>query len=99
MVEPDLGLIEGALVGNDPKAKAELIAEKPEDAIGVCVISAMAVVFYGVAALAPRKPLGSVFGIVAISGTLFPFIITAVGMVPILIACCRPEVKRYFGKL
>lgn len=98
MVEPDLGLIEGALVGNDPKAKAELIAEKREDAIGVCAISLVAVVFYGVAAAVPRKPWGWVVGVVAVGGTLLPFIITAAGMVPILVKWGRPEVKRFFGK-
>lgn len=97
-VEPELGLIEGALVRGDPKAKAELIAEKREDAIGVCAISLVAVVFYGVAAAVPRKPWGWVVGVVAVGGTLLPFIITAAGMVPILVKWGRPEVKRFFGK-
>ena len=98
-IEPNWGLIEGALVRNDPAAKAELIAEKRASAIGICAMSGVAVFFYACAAAVPRKPWGWVFGIVAVSGTLLPFIITAFGMVPILIYWGRPEVKRYFGRL
>ena len=44
-----------------------------------------------------RTPDGQfIVGMVAIIGSLFPFFITAAGMIPLLIAWARPETKRYF---
>ena len=95
-IEPDLGLFEGALVRDDPVARAQLIADKRSDAVGVVVIATLAVIFYGFCAAIPRRPWMWVLGIVAIATTIFPFVITAGGAVPLLLQWTRPGVKRYF---
>ena len=96
VVEPDLGLIEGALVKDDPVARAQLIAEKRSDAVGGMVVAAMAMLFYGFSVAAPKRPWMWVLGIIAIATTIFPFVITAGGAVPLLLQWTKPPVKRFF---
>jgi hypothetical protein len=97
-VEPSLGLLTDLTTKNDPKARAQALAESREDAVGVVVIGAIAAVFYAFAAMVPRKPWGWGVGMGAIIASLFPFIITAAGMVPLLIAWTKPETRRCFNK-
>jgi hypothetical protein len=97
VVDPQLGIIEGLLVKDDPAQHAALIEEKRADAIGVVVLSLIGTALYGVAACVPRKRWGWVVGLIAIIGTFLPFLITTAGMIPLLIAWVKPEVKRYFN--
>lgn len=97
-IAPPLGLIEGAVVSGNLDAQARLIAEKRSDSVGVAVLAGLGAGFYLFAALVPRKPWGWVVGVVAISATVLPFIITAAGMVPLLVNWCRPPAKAYFGR-
>jgi len=96
VVDPELGIIEGLLVQDDPAARAALLEEKRGDAIGVVALSAIGVVFYGVAACVPRQPWGWLLGLIAIVGTVFPFLITVAGTIPLLIAWVKPGTKQYF---
>ena len=96
VVEPGLGIIEGLMVKDDPVQRAALIEEKRSDAIGVVVLSLIGMAFYGVAACVPRRPWGWVVGLIAIVGTVFPFLITVAGTIPLLISWLKPETKRYF---
>jgi hypothetical protein len=95
-IEPSLGLIEGVLVKGDPVAQEKLFAEKRSEAVGVLVIATLAMLFYGFCLAAPRRRWMWVLGIVATATTVFPFVITAGGSVPLLIQWTKPEVKRYF---
>ena len=50
--------------------------------------------------VAPRFNFHSawVFAIVVLATTIFPFVITAAGTVPILMQWARRDVKRHFGR-
>ena len=98
IMEPDLGLIEGFVAKRDPEFKAALIAQKREDAEGVIVMCVLLAGFFGIAAAVPRKPWGWVVGVIALAGTIFPFVITAAGAIPLLMAWAKPEMKRAFGR-
>ena len=62
----------------------EVIAEKRAKAPGLAVFTGAIALLYIAAAAVPRKPSAWTFGVVAIASTVFPFILTAAGTVPIL---------------
>jgi hypothetical protein len=97
-IEPDLGLIEGLASKGDPALREKIFAEKRSEAPGVAAFVLAIAGFYVFAAVAPRKPWAWTVGIVALAGSILPFIITAAGAVPILLYWGRPEVKRYFHR-
>jgi hypothetical protein len=97
-IEPDLGLLEGLASKSDPALREKIFAEKRDEAPGVAGFVLLIAAFYAFAAVAPRKPWAWVVGIVALAGSILPFIITAAGAVPLLLYWGRPEVKRYFGR-
>jgi len=97
-VEPSFGLLEDFASRHDKDLRERLIAEKRAEAPGFAAFVFALALGYGVAAAIPRKPWAWLFGIVVLATTVFPFIITAAGMVPLLIYWGRPEVKRYFGR-
>ena len=97
-VGPTFGLLEDVVSRHDKGLRDRLIVEKRAEAPGFAAFVFAIAVCYGVAAAIPRKPWAWVFGIVVLATTVFPFIITAAGMVPLLIYWGRPEVKRYFGR-
>jgi hypothetical protein len=96
LIEPSLSPFEDLLTRGDSTRRAELLGEDREDSYGVAVICAAGALFYGVAGFVPGKPWGWVVGMIAIIGSVFPFFITAAGMIPLLIFWLRPETKRYF---
>ncbi len=98
MVEPNFGLIEGAVAKHDPKFREELIAEKRKDAVGVAAMcGVIALAFVGAAAV-PRKPWAWIVGLLALVATFFPFVITAAGAIPLLVVWTRPAMRRSFGR-
>jgi len=96
--EPSLGLIESAVSHNDQKVRDEIIAEKRADAPGIAVFVIALAVIYGCAASIPRQPWAWTFGLVIICTTVFPFIISAAGAIPLIIQWASPAAKLYFGK-
>ncbi len=96
-VEPSLGLIEGALVRDNPQARAELFQEKRQTASELVFVTGAVALVYLTAALLPRRKWTWGIGLAVIITTLLPFVVTAAGMVPLLIHWCKPEVKRYFA--
>jgi hypothetical protein len=96
VVEPSLGLFTEILTRDNPAARAQALAEAREQAFGVGVIAVLGAIFYAIAACVPRKPWAWTLGLVAIIASVFPFIVTAAGMVPLLISWAKPETKRYF---
>jgi len=96
-VEPSLGLIETLAAGN-PQARAEIIAGKRAEAPGMAVGMAAVALLYGAAIGISRKPGSWILGLVVICTTTFPFLITAAGMVPLIIYWAKPETKRYFNR-
>jgi hypothetical protein len=98
IAEPTLGLITEIVTTDDPVARAQANAEARENAFGGGVVAALGAIFYAFAAFVPRKPWGWSIGLVAIIASVFPFILTAAGMIPLLIRWITPETKRYFLK-
>ena len=96
-VAPSLGLIESAVSRNDQALREKLIAEKRTKAAEVAVFTAIVAIVYGAAAGLPRKPWAWIFGLLVLASTIFPFVITAAGAVPLLVYWAKPNVKRYFG--
>jgi hypothetical protein len=97
-VESSFGLLEDFASRHDKNLRDSLIAEKRAEAPGFAAFVFAIAVGYGVAAAIPCKPWAWVFGIVVLATTVFPFVVTAAGMVPLLVYWGRPEVKRYFGR-
>ena len=98
VVEPDLDLIEMAVSHHDPKARAEIIAEKRADAPGFATFCALIAFTYAFAATLPRKPWAWTFGLVIVCTTILPFILTAAGAIPLLVNWIKPAVKLYFNR-
>ena len=98
VIEPNFGLIEGAVARQDPKFKQELIEEKRQDAVGVAVMCGVIALGFAAAMWVPRKPWGWTIGLLVLVATIFPFVITAAGAIPLLLAWCKPEMKRSFGR-
>ncbi len=98
IMEPNFGLIEGAVAKQDPKFREELITEKRKDAVGVAVMCGVIALAFAGAAAVPRKPWGWMVGVLALVATIFPFVITAAGAIPLLLAWTRPAMKRSFGR-
>lgn len=96
VVAAELGPIEDALTRGEPDIRRQLLAGHREDAFGGAVVAVFGAMFYGFAAFVPRRPWGWVVGLVAIIGSLFPFCITAAGMIPLVIAWVKPGTKRGF---
>lgn len=98
-IEPNFGLLEDYVSRHDPDLRSQWVAEKRADAPGFAAFELAIALLYLAAALVPRKPWAWVYGIVALATTVFPFIITVGGMLPLLFGWVRPEVKRYFGRV
>lgn len=97
-VEPSLGLIESALSHENPAVGAEIIGEKRADAPGVAGFTIAVALLYAAAACIPRQPWAWTFGLVMICTTVFPFIITIAGTLPLLLQWASPAGKLYFRK-
>jgi hypothetical protein len=97
-VDPDMSPLEELASRGSVEARAELTAEKRAKAPGLAVVAAAVAILYGAAAAISRKPASWTLGVIVISTTIFPFVITAAGMVPILMLWCKSEVKRYFNR-
>jgi hypothetical protein len=97
-LEPNFGLLEDYVSKHNPDLRSAWVAEKRADAPSLAAFVFAIALLYLAAALIPRKPWAWVFGIVTLATTVFPFIITVAGMLPLLIYWLSPEVKRYFGK-
>jgi hypothetical protein len=96
-VDPDLGLITEALVRNDKEARDKMVASEREDALGGAFVAVCGAIYYLVGILVPRRRWGHTYAMVAIILSVFPFILTVTGMIPLLLAWRKPEVKRWFA--
>ena len=98
---PSTGLIEELVTPKEGPAREALMVEKRQEfreiAPPLMTTSVIGVGFYGFAFFAPRKKSGWVVGLIAITASIFPFCVTWIGMVPLLVLWCKPEVKRYFA--
>jgi hypothetical protein len=98
VIEPNFGLIEGAVAKQDPNFRQQLIAEKRKDAVGVAVMCGVIALGFAAAMWVPRKPWGWTLGLLVLVATIFPFVITAAGAIPLLLVWCKPEMKSSFGR-
>lgn len=98
-VEPSLGLIESVASQNNPQAREEIIAGKRNEAPGFAGFTIAVALVYTAAACIPRQPWAWTFGLVMICTTVFPFIITVGGTIPLLLHWASRAGKIYFGKL
>jgi hypothetical protein len=101
VIGPSTGLIEELVTPKEGPAREALLAEKRQEFREIAPLlitgSVIGAGFYGFVCFAPRKRSGWVVGLIAITGSIFPFCVTWVGMVPLLVWWCKPEVKRYFA--
>ena len=97
-VEPSLGLIESAVSASSQTLRDEIIAEKRAEAPGFAGFTFAVALLYVAAACIPRKPWAWTFGLVIICTTVFPFILTVGGTIPLLIHWASRAGKIYFGK-
>jgi hypothetical protein len=101
VVEPPTGLIEELATPKEGPAREALMAQKRQETREIAPLlittSVIGVGFYCFACFAPRKRSGWAVGLIAIIGSIFPFCVTWVGMVPLLILWCKPHVKSYFA--
>lgn len=97
-VQPSFGLLEDFASRHDLELRERLVAEKRAEAPAIAAFVFGIALIYAAASAIPRKPWAWVFAIVVLSTTIFPFVITAAGTVPILMHWARPPVKRYFGR-
>lgn len=98
MVEPPLTVMEELDTHNDPAARAQAIAEERKRASGLWVPCVIGALFYAWAAFVPRKPWGWKLGLIAIIAMFFPFCITIVLMIPLLVFWLKPETKGAFQR-
>src|SRR5437879_5429518 len=101
IVEPATGLFEELTTPQQGPERDKLIAEKRQEwqelQLAVVPGSAAAAIFYCFAGFVPRKKWGWKVGLGAIVGSIFPFVVTWVGIVPLLILWCKTAAKRYFS--
>jgi hypothetical protein len=97
-IEPSLDLIESVASAGNQKAREEIIAEKRNDAPGVAVFTALIAATYGFAAFVPRKSWAWTFSLVMICTTIFPFVFTAAGTIPLVLLWAKPAMRNYFNK-
>lgn len=101
VVGPSTSLIEELVTPKTGPAREALLAEKSQEFREIAPLLMTGAVigagFYGFACFAPRKRWGWTVGLIAIIASIFPFCATWVGMLPLLILWCKPEVKRYFA--
>jgi hypothetical protein len=101
VVEPSTGLIEELVTPKEGPAREALLAEKRQEFREIAPVlitwSVIGAGFYVFACFAPRKKSGWAVGLIAITASIFPFCATWVGMVPLLVLWCKPEVKRYYA--
>jgi hypothetical protein len=101
MVEPTTGLIEDLTTSKNGPAREALLAEKRKEISEIAPVlistSVLGIGFYGFACLAPRRKWGWGFGMAAIIGSIFPFCVTWIGIGPLLILWCKPQVKSYYA--
>ena len=97
-IEPHFGLIEDFVSRDNKSLHDRLITEKRADAPFKATFFFGIALIYCAGAGIPRKPWAWVFAVVVLATTIFPFIITAAGTVPILVQWARLPVKRYFGR-
>ena len=97
-VEPSLGLIESAVNYENDQARDEIIAGQRREAPGDAVFTTLVAAIYGFAAIVPRKPWAWIFGLVVICTTIFPFVVTAAGTIPLVIFWAKPATKTYFNR-
>jgi hypothetical protein len=102
VVEPSTGLIEDLVTPKTGPAREALLAEKHQEfreiALPLMTGSVIGAGFYAFACFSPRRKAGWTIGLIAIIASIFPFCVTWVGMVPLLILWCKPGVKAYFAE-
>ena len=83
-------------------AREALLAEKRQEFREIAPVlmtgSVIGAGFYGFACFALRGKSGWRIGLIAIIASIFPFCVTWVGMIPLLILWCKPEVRTYFAE-
>lgn len=95
---PELGPIAELLSHDDPKMHEQLLAEERQNSVIGLAIACVGTVLFGTGlAYCPRAPWAWVWGIVAISVSIFPLCISLAAVVPFLIFWLKPETKRHFG--
>lgn len=101
VVQPATSLFEELTTPKDGPARQALLDQKRQETreiapvlIGTTVIG---MGFYSYACFMPRKKSGWAVGLIAIIASIFPFCVTWVGMLPLLILWCKPRVKMYFA--
>lgn len=101
VVEPPTSLTEELFTPKQGPDREALLAEKRQEtrelAPMLITSSAIGLGFYCFACFAPRKKSGWAIGLAAIIGSIFPFCVTWIGIVPLLILWCKPQVKSYFA--
>ncbi len=101
VVEPTTGLLDELVTPKAGPAREALMAEKRQETRELAPVlittSVIGVGFYCFACSAPRKKSGWAVGLVAIIGSMIPFCVTWVGVVPLLILWCKPHVKSYYA--
>jgi hypothetical protein len=95
--EPTLDLVTDLATLHNPVARAAALEEKRHDAVGGIIVAIIAIAFYLTALLVPRKPWGWYLGFIAILSSVFPFVITAAGAIPLAVAWNKLPTKRHFG--
>ncbi len=102
VVGPTTSLFEEMLTPKEGPEREALLAQKRQETREIApvliTVSVVGMGFYGFAFFAPRKKWGWRIGLIAIIASIFPFCVTWVGMLPLIIFWCKPEVKRYFAE-
>jgi hypothetical protein len=96
-IEPRLSKLSEIASADDPALRARLIAEKRNNSpIGVGMALILTTVML-VGLFCPRSPWSWGYGFAPMCVSLFPFCLTIVGVIPLLVFWLKADTKLYFS--